>query len=113
MKKSNSKYEPPVILGTVEQRIEWFKVREDREFCEQLYKETTIRLLAFKYAYYVKGETLVKDQTYDNEEQSWYVMGAALGYLKEDETSPCVGWGSGHKWAKEAVQLAESFLKNS
>jgi len=97
----------------IKQRIEKFKLRiiEDKEFCEYLFNYATIRLLAFKYAYYNLGKTIVKDATYDGEEKSWFIMGAALGYLTEEETSPCIGFNDKHPLSFEAIKLAKKLLK--
>jgi hypothetical protein len=76
------------------------------EYCLYLYEYATIRLLAHKHAYYVMGQHYIDDAGYDIEEQSWYVMGRALGLLREDETSPCVGWDETHPLAPRALELA-------
>lgn len=93
-------------------RIDEFRQRAEvePEFCLELFRYATIRLLAFKYAYYRLSEELVKDKTYDAEEQSWYVMGRALSLIKEDETSPCVDFDENHPLAKEGISLANFLL---
>jgi NAD-dependent DNA ligase len=100
-------------MKSIEDRIEEFKSRvsSNPEFYQKLYEETTVRLLAFKYAYYILAETIVKDDFYDGLEQSWYVMGRGLGLLNEDETSPCVGFDENHPMAEQGIALAKHFLK--
>lgn len=97
-----------MLTASVEERIEEFKVRmqTELEWCEELFRYATIRLLALKYAYYVQSRTIIEDIAYDGEEKSWFVMGRALGRLKEDETSPCVDFNEKHEYAKEAIELA-------
>jgi hypothetical protein len=94
-------------------RIEDFKTRIEIEpdVCQALYDYATIRLLAHKYAYYKLSQEIIKDAGYDHEEQSWYVMGRALGVLKEDETSPCIDFDENHPLASEGQKLAELLLK--
>lgn len=87
------------------------RIEEDPEYCQELFDHATVRLLCFKYAYYVLNETIVKDVTYDLEEKGWYVMGRALGYLAEDQTSPCIDFDSKHPKAPEGIELAKYFLK--
>jgi hypothetical protein len=87
------------------------RIQMEREYCEELYRWATVRLLAFKYAYYVLAEEIIKDIAYDGEETSWYVMGRALGHLKEDETSPCIDYDPKHPLASEAEALAKKYLK--
>jgi len=88
--------------------IELFQKRMETElpFCKGLFEYATVRLLAFKYAYYVLDKHIVEDITYDGEEKNWYNMGIALGVLKEDETSPCVGFDASHPLARKAMKLA-------
>lgn len=85
-----------------------FKARfeTEREFCEQLFRDSTIRLLAFKYAYYVWDDSLVKDITYDGMEHGWLIMGTALGHLHGDEAGPCIEFDYNHPLAKEGIELA-------
>lgn len=75
-------------------------------FCKGLFQYATIRLMAFKYAYYVMDKHIVEDITYDGEEKTWYIMGTTLGVLKDDETSPCVGFDRTHPLARKAMKLA-------
>lgn len=91
------------------ERINDFKerVKEDPEYCLELYEYSTIRLLAHKYAYYILNGQFIEDVGYDGEEHSWYIMGMALGLLKEDETSPCVGFDYNHPLAKKGIELAK------
>lgn len=89
--------------------MEEFRTRiknEGYEFCLGLFVNLTVRLLAHKYAYYVKGELFVDDLCYDGEERSWYLMGRALNLLSEDETSPCVDFYAAHPLAPFGVALA-------
>ena len=99
-------------MDALEDRISAFKARlkEEPTFCAELYDYATVRLMAFKYAYYILGEEIVKDQTYDQEEKGWYVMGRAMGLLAEDETSPCVGFDESHPKAKEGIEFALKLL---
>jgi hypothetical protein len=100
-------------MNDTNQRIEEFKIRiqNERDFCEELFTWSTTRLLAFKFAYYVLSETIVKDITYDGEERSWYIMGRALGHLNKDETSPCIDFDVNHPLANEAIVLARRYLR--
>lgn len=82
----------------------------ERDFCEELYRETTIKLLAAKYAYYVESNAYWKDLTYDLTEKDWYVMGRALGHLKEEDTSPCIDFDETHPLAKEGITLAKRLM---
>ena len=95
---------------TLDQRIDEFKKRMETEldWCEELFRYATVRLLALKYAYYVESRSIVEDITYDGEEKGWYVMGRALGRLKEDETSPCIDFDRNHPYAEEAIALAKT-----
>lgn len=100
-----------MVTSELNPRIEEFQNRiesEGREFCEELYRYATIRLLAHKYAYYVMNGHFISDGAYDGEEKSWYVMGRALGLLKEDETSPCVDFDTKHPLASEAITYAQT-----
>lgn len=92
----------------MERRIEEFKelANADRNYCEQLYYYATVRLMAHKYAYYVLSGHFISDHGYDREEKSWYIMGRALGHLKEDEITPCVDFDEKHPLAKEGIKLA-------
>ena len=95
-------------------RIEFFKKRiedDGRDFCYSLYEEETIRILAHKYLYYVLSQSIIRDETYDILEKIWYVMGRALGILKEDETSPCIDFDTNHVYAKQAEELALKWMK--
>lgn len=88
------------------------RIEEDKPYCEGLYIYATTRLLAAKYAYYILGESFLKDITYDCEEKVWYIMGRAFNILKEDETSPCIEWDENHFLAKDAMKLAKSLFYN-
>lgn len=81
---------------------------DGREFCEGLFHNATVNILAHKYAYYVLNGHFIDDYTYDMDERSWYIMGRALGLLQEDETSPCVDFNENHPLAKEGIALAKS-----
>ena len=99
----------------IEQAIKEFQERfeiDGRDFCEELYRYATIRLLSHKYAYYVHNAAYVQDMTYDGEETSWYIMGRALGHLKEDETSPCVDFDEKHPLANEGIELAKKLMRS-
>lgn len=82
-------------------------------WCEHLFKHSTIRLLCHKYLYYVLNEQIIKDISYDGEEKSWYVMGIALGHLNEEDHSPCVDWDEKHPLAKEGKDLAMWYVNNN
>jgi hypothetical protein len=90
------------------QRIVEFQARmtEELDFCNELFDYATIRILAAKYCYYVLNKHVWDDAQYDGEEKSWYVMGRALGLLKEDETSPCVGFNADHPHAAAGMVQA-------
>jgi len=94
-------------------RIEEFKKRfeTEREFCEELFRETTIKLLAAKYAYYALSKNYNSDLWYDLTEKDWYVMGRALGHLNENDTSPCVDFDEKHPLANEAIELANKLTR--
>jgi hypothetical protein len=88
-----------------------FKARaaSELDFCEELFRHATIRLLAHKWAYYTQGgRDFVKDIAYDGEEQSWFIMGRALGHLAEDETSPCIDFDPKHPLASDAIAYAKT-----
>lgn len=97
---------------TIPERITAFQERfaTEPEFCEELFRYATVRLLAFKYAYYVLNEVIVKDITYDGEEKSWFVMGRALGHIGPDEHTPCIDFDETHPLALEGIALAKSLL---
>jgi len=99
------------MLESQESRIAYFKKRAEteREFCEELFRDQTIRLMAHKYAYYVLNGHFVEDIPYDMEEKTWYIMGIALGLLKEDETSPCIDFDYNHPLANEGIARAKSW----
>lgn len=98
--------------GMQESILEFKKrIETEKDFCLELFRYVTVRLLAFKYAYYVHNKTLIDDCAYDYEEKDWYVMGIALNLIKEDETSPCVDFDYNHPLAKEGISLANRFLK--
>lgn len=102
------------LFGPLNQQIKQFETRievDGLEFCTSLYEDAEIKLMACKYAYYVKDNPYKKDEAYDILEHCWYVMGRALGDLEEDETSPCVGWDSGHRSAKKGMELAERLMQ--
>ncbi len=97
----------------IHMRIEEFKERmkTELEFCHELFRYATVRLLASKYAYYECSNSYEDDVAYDLGEKSWYVMGRALNVLTEDETSPCVDWDSRHPLANEAIELANRLMR--
>lgn len=102
------------MIQDVNKSIEEFKVRiekDGKDFCQELFERATVRLMAHKYAYYVCHNNFVSDYAYDFEEKSWYVMGRALGFLKEDETSPCVDYDPKHPYAEEGRKLAERLMR--
>lgn len=87
-----------------------FKLRtkEDPDYCLELFHYATVRLLAFKYAYYVLNKYIAEDIQYDGEEKCWYLMGRALKLLDKNETSPCVGFDAKHVLAQKGMELAIS-----
>lgn len=97
---------------TKEDRIDAFKARiaVEPEWCEELFRYATVRLLAAKYAYYVLSDQFISDLSYDMSEKDWHIMGRALGHLKEDDTSPCVDWNESHPLAAEAIALAKELV---
>jgi len=97
----------------IEQYIVEFQVRMETEleYCEELFRHATIRLLAAKYAYYEANNAWMEDVAYDLCEKGWFVMGRALGHLKEDETSPCVDFNREHLLAAEATALAKKLMR--
>jgi hypothetical protein len=97
-------------MQSIEERIEEFKKRIEiePEFCRELFDHATVRLLCHKYAYYVLNKHFIEDIGYDLEEKSWFVMGRALGLLKEDETSPCIDFDPNHPKANEGIALANT-----
>lgn len=98
----------------VAERITDFKKRineDGRDFCLELFEWAEVRLLAHKYAYYVQSAPYIDDYTYDLEEESWRIMGQALGLLDAETTSPCVDFDWNHRFAKEAEKLALKYSK--
>lgn len=100
-------FSPEYIKKSIEEFQE--RIKTEKDFCEELFREQTIRILAMKYEYYILNKTHFKDHVYDMGEKLWYIMGIALGNLKEDETSPCVGFDENHPLSKEAIKLAEKW----
>lgn len=80
------------------------------EYQLELFAWMTLRLMAHKYAYYICDTHYVKDVTYDLEEKDWYAFGRELGLLKEDETSPCVGFSYEHPMANDAEDLSKYYM---
>jgi hypothetical protein len=92
--------------------IEEFKKKietDGRSFCEDLFQNSTVRLMTHKYLYYILNDQATDDTSYDYLEKEWYIIGRALGTLKEDETSPCVDFDYNHKLANEAIELANKW----
>lgn len=81
------------------------RLKNEREYIEELFEYTTIRLICFKYAYYVSDKDLVNDNQYDIEEFNWYLIGRAIGKLRNDETTPCVGFDENHPMTKKGIEL--------
>jgi hypothetical protein len=96
-----------------EQRVIDFKKRmeTEMEFCEELFKDATVRLMACKYAYYIKNNNFIDDYAYDLEEKGWFAMGVALGHLKETETSPCIDFDEKHPLAQAGIELANKLMR--
>lgn len=95
------------------ERVEEFKKRIEieKEFCEELYRHATVRLMACKYAYYICNNNFIDDIAYDLLEKSWYIMGLALGHLTEEDTSPCIDFDEKHPLAIEGKLLAEKLMR--
>lgn len=95
-----------------EARVEAFKIKmgTELEFCNQLFREATVRLLAAKYCYYIKDDQMWKDYSYDVYEKSWWIMGMALGLLNEDEFTPCIDFDIKHPLAQEGIALASKLM---
>lgn len=103
-----------LLEENVSDRIEDFKKRieaDGLEFCEELFEYATLRLLAYKYSYYVETDKIIDDVGYDICEKSWYVMGRALSKLKEDETSPCVDFDTTHPMSDKAIELYKTLSR--
>lgn len=102
-----------MINQSTEDGIAEFQKRMETEldFCHELFETATIRLMAAKYAYYVAHGHFMEDYAYDICEKGWYVMGRALGLLKEDETSPCLDFDEKHPKAAEGMALAKKLMR--
>lgn len=87
------------------------RMETERSFCEYLFYYSTVRVMAHKYLYYERSMHIVEDITYDGEEYGWHIMGRALGHLKEEDTSPCVGFDHNHPRAKRAEALAKVWIR--
>lgn len=70
----------------------------------------SIRLMAMKYAYYVRNENFVSDLNYDMSEKDWFRFGRKLGLLEEEETSPCLDFDWAHPMAADAKILGDYYL---
>lgn len=97
-------------MSSFDESVAKFKARleTEREWCEQLYRDLTVRLLAHKYAYYVESKHFIDDFAYDGLENSWRIMGTALGYLAPGDISPCIDFDYNHPLANEGIELARS-----
>lgn len=97
----------------IQQSIKEFQVRMETEldFCKELFEYATVRLMAHKYAYYVCDNPYLDDVAYDLEEKGWYVMGRALGLLKEDEISPCIDFDHNHAFSEKGIELAKQLMR--
>lgn len=100
-------------MSEFDARIAEFKKRieTEQEFCEELYHDATVKLLAAKYAYYVHNEAYNSDLWYDLTEKDWYVMGRALGHLTEEDHSPCTDFDSKHPLSEEGIILAMRLMR--
>lgn len=100
-------------MDDLAQRMADFKLRieEDRDFCESLYLDLTIRLMACKYAYYICNNNFIEDYAYDMDEKSWHMMGMALGHLTEEDTSPCIDFDEKHPQAEAGIKLAKKLMR--
>ena len=74
------------------------------------FKKLTIGLMACKYAYYIECRPLISDYNYDMREHDWYRIGLTMGYLKEGEISPCIGFDEKHSDAQAGKDLALKYL---
>lgn len=99
-------------MRDLERGIAEFRIRMETEleFCEELFDYATVRILAAKYAYYVCSNSYLADEAYDGLEKSWYIMGRALGRVKEDDHTPCVDFDEKHPKAPEAIELAQKLM---
>lgn len=80
------------------------------EFVNEEFRELTIKLLAYKYTYYIESYSLIDDFSYDKMERDWRVMGDSLGVLGEGECSPCIDFDYSHPLAKEGIALANKMM---
>lgn len=87
------------------------RMKTELDFCEELYRYATVRLLACKYAYYICNNNFIEDYAYDIAEKGWYVMGRALGHLREEDTSPCIDFDEKHPLAQEGAELAKKLMR--
>lgn len=83
---------------------------EPTEYQLDLFYWMSVRLMAMKYAYYVKNDQFVDDLNYDLSEKDWYRFGRELGLLEVDETSPCIDFDWEHPMAQDAKILGEYYL---
>ena len=82
------------------------------EFLGTLFRYAEIRIMAAKYVYYNHPKMVfMEDLQYDIEETNWYIIGRAIGALKEDETSPCIDWDPKQRFAPEAKCLGLRLMK--
>ena len=102
-----------ISLDNLEKSIADFKerIKEEPDFCQELCEYAELKLMALKYCYYVLNIEIEKDYAYDLQEKQWYIMGRALGYLNEEDFSPCVGWNPEHPLAEEAIVLAKKWAR--
>lgn len=97
---------------TQEEQIKAFQARfeSERDWCEELFQDATVKLMACKYAYYVCNNPYNSDYWYDDLEAQWYMMGLALGHLKEGEHSPCIDFDEKHPMAQKGIELAKKLM---
>jgi hypothetical protein len=101
-----------VMYNSPEHRADFSK-RVEREpvYCRYLFDELTVRLLALKYAYYIKNDNLISDIGYDAIEKEWCMMGHVLGLLTYDDVSPCLDFDMRHPMATKSIKLYESLKR--
>ena len=98
----------------IEEDIELFiwRIIVNKDYCESLYREQTIYVLALRYFLYELGLTskfkLPDELT--GAEMSWHIMGVALGHLKSYERTQGRGFNSDHELSDEGIKMADKFF---
>lgn len=76
-----------------------------------VFKFYTLRLMSFKYGYYIMCKVLEHDRVYDTHERTWFQLGRKLGILTEEQTSPCIDFDFAHPMARRAEKYAKAYFK--